>query len=203
MRIVRMRFLFALAPVLGFGAINSSEDALPECIVAARWLASHRGDLPKSSQEFAAFPRSYQRVIFGKLPLSFQKELFREHWTDAAQRRDLTQDQRDAVRGMIRNLDAFFDESASRTVRRQRIASHTDSLKRVFSLQLGREIFTLQGFPSANRAIKPRLSKDCDCEFGGGGWCGPNCIHTNESLCNPTDSGCGPGGSWGCNGICI
>jgi hypothetical protein len=80
-------------------------DERPICERAAEWVDAHRGSLPSTLEELAAFPSGYRLAILNALPPDTKARLWKERVQIFAQRPDLTPVQQAAVQEVLTRID--------------------------------------------------------------------------------------------------
>jgi hypothetical protein len=209
---LRRRWFVALPLVLvsttGLLAAKRADAPLP-CEVAARWVATHKNELPKTLAEFESYSSLYQRSMYGKLSGDARIRIWREHLTPyLAPAAGLNADQHALVQRFFNELGVLMPDLK----RAHELLEHEHFEKDVeasFDKARMVEIFTLHGFLSTDGNAAPSTtgpSSDppgflCDC----------NTLDQNfdcfNSLCETTgcfieESGCGMGGMLSCDGEC-
>lgn len=194
---MRKRILAPLAAVLLTATLGSAAPAgePPECVVAARWVAAHRAELPTTLGQISRYPILYRRAIYDVLPPATRQALWREHLQGfLAPGQPLNEAQRAAVRESIERLPAFTAAHPDRAV----TDPWRDHLKTLFDVPTYRRVFGTLGPQPAPVRQAAAKRPECDCESdydcGGFGTC-------TYSPCSFT-TGCGPFWSYLCTGVC-
>ena len=235
MLLTTRHILIALGPVVAFsmGAPPTSNGApifpVPECKVAAAWVAKHARELPTTERELTSFSVVYRKAIFGALPIQVQERLWREHLTSFV--RDdspLNPLQQSIVAEAIANLHEFFDPEATSTARKDRARQFMLRLSGSFPKDLQGMVFSrLGGGPTSTQTLSSlfsrpaaassfldshRLSTRLGLSRVGSQvcWCHVSdqdcdmfveCVQQGPA-CTETDQGCGPFWLDSCNGTC-
>lgn len=161
------------------------------CREAQAWVTEHARALPPVAAEMARLPPVYRKYAFDALDPEAKSRIWRERLQGVLNERRLTRKQRALVQEGIGILSPQLYRSHARVPEPWRSA-----VARAFSRSEEVEIFERLG-PSPNAT---GLLPNCGCNSQDD--CPPNRICNFES-CNPTASGCGPGGVDQCgDGVC-
>jgi len=194
---MRKRMLAPLAAVLFTATLGSGAPAgdPPECVVAARWVRAHRGELPTTLREISRYSILYRRAIYDALPPATRQALWREQM-EGFLRPDqpFTPAQRAAIRESMALLPALTTAHPDRATG-DRLRDH---LKTLFDPPTYRRVFgTLGPQPAPDRqAAAKRPLCDCESDYDCGGY--GSCSYV---ICSFT-SGCGPYWGYICTGVC-
>jgi hypothetical protein len=184
----------------------SSETA---CEARARWAAEYERTTPAPTlDDFAKFDRAHRVAIFNAVSPEVRASLFQEQLRRFHQRPDLTASQRALITEGITLLTPSLyrkDPAATQSFRAfwsRAESSFTSPDQRRPWLDIGISSASSSNTPSLleTSLTMPRLAENCECSAGWQTDCGSwGCEHSN---CNQ-QGGCGPGGAYTCDGICV
>jgi len=193
---MRKRLFAPLAAVLFTATLGSAAPASdpPECVVAQRWVAAHRGALPATLPALSRYSLAYRRAIYDVLPATARESLWRQQLNGVLQGdRTLTDAQRATVREMLAQLPALTAHQTDRAA--------ADRLRARLTAEFGRDgyrrVFGVLGPVPERQNTTAARQPLCNCEDDGdceGGTCG-------FTRCSFTE-GCGPFWSYTCTGFC-
>jgi len=209
---LRRRWLVVLPLVLvsstGLLAAKRADPALP-CEVAARWVASHKDELPKTLAEFESYSSLYQRAMYGKLSGDARIRIWREHLAPyLIPAAGLNADQRALVQRFLNELPALMPDLQ----RAHEVLEHEHFQQDVtasFDKARMIEIFTLHGFSAIDADAAPQTGGPSP--ESAGFICACNTVDGNVDctlgVCHVTGCleqgfGCGLGGMLPCDGQC-
>lgn len=182
----------------------SSESA---CEAMARWAAEYERTTPAPTlDELATFDRGRRVAIFNAVSAEVKASLFQEQLRRFSQRPDLTDAQRTLIaEGLTLITPALYrkDPAASQSLRlfwSRAESSFTFPDQRRLWTDVGSiAVFSDQVLPGLPRSTSASRADNCECSISQqdcGGW---SCVNGS---CTPS-GGCGVGGAYTCNGICI
>src|SRR4051812_34775774 len=89
------------ALVVAVLAAPAFADRRPECKQAGDWVDAHKGRLPTTLADIAAFPRAYRHAIMSQLPADVRATVWRTRLSQIAQR-PITSEQRRVIDDALR-----------------------------------------------------------------------------------------------------
>lgn len=194
---MRKRILAPLAAVLLTATLGSAAPAgdPPDCVVAARWVRGHHGELPSTLAQLSRYSILYRRAIYDVLPPATREAMWREQLEGFLRPGQPFSDaQRAAIRESMAQLPALTGQVRDRATA-ERLRDH---LKTLFDAPTYKRVFATLGPPPApdRQAAARRPLCDCESDYDCGGF--GTCTYVICSF----DSGCGPFWSYTCTGVC-
>jgi hypothetical protein len=161
----------------------------PSCRDAEAWVEQHADALPATAAAFEALSPVHQRYTFNALAPEIKSHIWRERLAGVLSARQLSL----AQRALVTEGISIFSPEFYRF--RQTVPEEwREQVAAAFSRADAATIFETLG-PSST-FLEPSCSCNDDNDCTGGRVC-------SLEICNPTVSGCGPGGSSSCGeGVC-
>ncbi|HET7464648.1 MAG TPA: bacteriocin fulvocin C-related protein [Longimicrobium sp.] len=194
---MRKRILAPFAAVLLTATLGSAAPAgdPPECVVAARWVRAHRGELPTTLGQFSRYSLAYRRAIYDVLPPATRRALWHEQLEGfLAPGQPFSDTQRAAIRDAIARFPALIGPGRDRAA----AARLRDHLRTLFDQPTYKRVFVVLGPTPAQEPAGAAAKRPlCDCASQ------DDCPGTSCAfiLCS-SQTGCGLGGEDTCTGVC-
>ena len=94
-------FVGTLLLLIGVVTVSANVNPQRESVRAKAWVASHQGALPRTLEEFAAYPVAYRHEILAALPAADKSRLWRDQLQRVLASPNLTSQQQAFVREAI------------------------------------------------------------------------------------------------------
>jgi hypothetical protein len=176
----------------------SSESA---CEAMARWAADYERTTPAPTlDELATFDRGRRVAIFNAVSAEVKASLFQEQLRRFSQRADLTPAQRELIaEGMTLITPALYRKEPTATQSFRKFWSRAEPS--FASLDQRRPWMDIGKFSASSSQILDVSRQDASCECSAT-WQDCGSWGCEESTCT-RHGGCGPGGAYTCDGICV
>ena len=204
------KLLFGFVALVGtaFGAVSqpkagSFPDAsagVPECELAAQWVADNLDALPTTLDAFSEHSITFRRTIYSALDIDVRISLWREHLAGVAHEVK-SPHQRLFLREISRDLNRYLQS----TMPRVEIKALEERAVAVLGKDLARRALAALG-PDPESTEVGSLSPDCSCSTESD-WCNAWRLpwqpksHCVLGSCDEID-GCGFLLKYRCNGLC-
>ena len=190
------------APQPKAGSSADVSAAVPECVLAERWVEAHREALPTTLVAFSEHSVVYRRAIYRALDVEARISLWQEHIAAVADQVTLPE-QRLFLQRAIPELDRYISETASESG----LQAFGEEAISVLGKDLARDAFGVLGSAPTLEEGDAQLP-DCSCRVG---WPFFNCAEGSDcrsrkwiifDVCRDLDTGCGLLWEQACNGLC-
>lgn len=193
--------------------ISSVSLALPrsggpsECAATQQWIQAHQGELPSTLRELDRYPMPQRMAIVAALKPEVRSRVWREHFKRLLVQggAELTGAQREVLEEAMEVMTPeLFAGTADDPLVKIRLESDLPRLmeRAVEAFGAPRALKTFTGVGTVPDP-DPVDGVRCNCATHPGDTCGSGRYCDDTEVCTGSRTGCGPGGVYVCNGMCV